>query len=238
MGSGIGKRAREVVKPALDRLDALEANVRGLAMNQKQILESVNGVVARIQQDLSVMDDIVNAVSEIVGRDKILEVIKKMVEDRATARAEQEKARLAEALAAGELAKSDQPIGLGSIVIGRETTATGEVYGPGWQQFLVAKVKDEALRGVMLGRKVGDVVELPSTNKFEVQEVYEFVAPTEGEKVPQDAAPPAEQSEAGGELAEGAQVPATVPEVDEEADKALEAYMAQAQGGPDQGAAS
>ena len=84
------------------------------------------------------------------------------------------------AVDAGQIAPADV-VGPNSLIIGRETTKDGQLVAPGRFQVLAKELADEP-RVLLLGRKVGDKVEVPSGNTVEVDGIYDPAAPAKAKK--------------------------------------------------------
>lgn len=223
MGSGINKRARDVIKPALERIEELERRSEALLSNQQNMMEAVNRALSVTQDRIEVMERLCNAFGEILGQEKVQEVVTKHIEEQAFARAEVEKKAIADGVDSGAL-KPREDITANSVITGREILKNGDIRKPGWQQLLVNQAREE-IRALLVGKKVGDKIDVPA-GQFEILEIYDIVE----QAVAPASAPSPEETQAVADAAAAA-VPGSeavaLPEISEEdADTALEEYMA------------
>jgi hypothetical protein len=247
MGSGIGKRAAEAAKTALQRIEMLETLVQVYGEDRMKLLDSLNGVNAIIENRLITLEKCINAVVEVVDKvvtaakkqnkvvaggantpegleiveafralEDVTTTLKRQLRDEMTRTMESDKAGLAAAVAAGQLAPDDV-ISETSLIVGREYDVNGDIRHPGWVQLLHGQAKG-TLKAELIGKKAGDVLPM-GKGKFEVLEVYKVIAqPT---SAPATATPAA--------TSEPEPAPAVNAELSqEEADKALAEYMATA----------
>lgn len=218
MGSGINKRAREVITPALGRIEILEGQVVTLLSNQQNLMEGISRSLALVQDHMEVFDHLCNAFSEILGTEKVQEIVKKQIHEKTTKRADAEKAVIAEGVESGSL-KAQDIVNLNSVIVGREILKNGDVRHPGWQQLLVSQAREE-IRNNLIGKVVGDKLDVPA-GQFEILEIYEIIV--------RETPVAVGKSEDGADLATSglAEASPDVVEISEDAaDKALAEYMA------------
>jgi uncharacterized protein YoxC len=234
MGSGIQKRARDVVKPALERIEALEKNFTSLLGNQQNLLEGTNQALGMVEQRINTLErlmsgvvDNLDALSRAVGAmsdakfPSVEQTVTRHIHEQATSRADMEKAALATAVETGRLIVGDS-IGEQSVIVGREILKDGTVRHPGWEQLLFGQLQPD-LMSSFLGKRVGDRIASPA-GEFEVLEIYEIIL-----AAPSENAPVAADDVAAEEVAAPESV--GVLDADEgEADKALDEYLADSAG--------
>jgi hypothetical protein len=226
MGSGIGKRADGKATTALERIERLEKGFQTLLTNQQGLLEGSNQAFSMTEDRIGALDMLAEAITDILGREKVQEAIKLRMETEATERMNKDKAAIENSVSKGNLTPGDG-IGEKSVVTGRYIKKSdGKILHPGWQFFTVSQVVPE-LRSGLMGKKVGETVEAP-IGIFEIQGVYEVtrVAGTQTDKDPSPEAlsPPAALEEAFMQLPAATDAPEGT---EQDADAALEEYMGQ-----------
>jgi hypothetical protein len=170
MGSGIGKNAKVLNKKftnSLERIETLEAGY-------KSLVEALQGTLTQQAHEISTLKETIAAIKVVVGEKGIDDAIKAARIERAEARSAAEKAALETQLSSGALVKADV-ISEQSVVVGKEVTADGEVIPPGRVQLIFGQFLPE-FQEKLKGQSVGTTVDTPVGGKFEVTEIYDFVA--------------------------------------------------------------
>jgi hypothetical protein len=157
---------RKQVRSALERIDALEQELPRLGMAVDQALQ-VNG------RRLGELASVLEAVVELLGASTVDAKIKEVADSKTMANMERAKQALEDALAKGELVKSET-VTEKSLVVGREIDKNGSPIFPGRVQLTYGGIRPE-FQEKLKGQAAGFSVETPRGNKFEVLEVYEVV---------------------------------------------------------------
>ncbi|HVT63203.1 MAG TPA: hypothetical protein VHD33_06950, partial [Legionellaceae bacterium] len=116
-----------------------------------------------------------DALITILGTEAVFNQIKKAKIEKAEANSAAMKDALEKQLAEGGV-KVSEVVGELSIIVGSEVDKDGNQIPPARAQVLFAQLTPE-LAALMLGKKVGDVVETPVGSKFTISELYDMVLP-------------------------------------------------------------
>lgn len=162
---------------ALERLERVE-------QSQGQVL----GGLSQMQAQTSALVEVLDAVVELVGTEKVQVELAKQRREKAAKKAEAEKKQLDEMLLQGLLIPADE-VTQTSIVVGQEKTKSGEVIHPGYVRLPWQGINPQ-FRDKFLKLKVGDKVDFPDGGSFEIQELYTLNPnPPKPEEKPAEAAP-------------------------------------------------
>jgi hypothetical protein len=161
---------RKKASDAMTRLDGLESEVDDLKQSFPRFAMGVQSVTSKINNEISDLREIVDAIIQLVGPSKVQRV---MIENRLTklqADADASSNAIAKKVEDGQLAKGDK-VTESSLIVGRESNADGTVIEPGYASFVFGQVH-QAFKEKLLNQSVGSVVELNDGHKFEVLEIY------------------------------------------------------------------
>jgi hypothetical protein len=157
---------RKQVKSALERIDVLEETL-------PQVVAGVNQALNQQGQRMEQLASILEAVVELLGTSTVDAKIKEISDKKTLQNLERAKKALEDALAKGEVVKTDK-ISEKSLVVGREVDKDGNPVFPGRVQLAYHSIKTE-FQEKLKGNGVGFVVETANGSKFEVLEVYDVV---------------------------------------------------------------
>lgn len=161
------KATRKAFRPVLARLDQNEEDIRNLVSNTRQSLGVMDMKVKTLQE-------VMNAVVEIVGLDKVQAAIDKQHVDELQKESDIEKKGLELAKEKGLLV-AGEAVNARSVIVGHDVDPSGNIMAPGRGQLLFAQVKPE-LRESMAGKKVGEAIDTPIGGKFVIDEIWDVVA--------------------------------------------------------------
>lgn len=121
---------------------------------------------------------LLNALTDIVGRESVMAKIKELKDQQATQEMEMRKAQLEALVKEGRLVKAET-IKDGSVLVAQEKTPDGKLVHPGRFQMMFAEIAP-VFQEKLLGKpSVGTVIDLPDNQgTFEVLEAYDFVPPS------------------------------------------------------------
>ncbi len=168
-------------KDALDRLDDLEKTL-------PQIVSGFQQAANQLQQGLNSLTEIMDAVIEHIGGDKITKTMSENRVKKAEAMAENDRKALDQALLDGNVAVAEA-VSEKSIIVGRELLADGSVKVPGYVQAPYIRIAPE-FQEKLKGQKAGVSIELPTGGKFEVTAVYDVVQKADVPPAPAQTAAP------------------------------------------------
>ena len=172
MGSGIQKR----IKKAMEAKDSMDSQLKNIDENLKQLFANDNKMAAWVDEKYSKHEEILSALIEIIGTQKVFEEIKKARIEKAEANSASQKEALDKGLAEGTVKAVDEVTDT-SIIVGSEVDKDGNVIPPARSQILFASLPPE-LADLLRAKKVGDVVETMVNSKFTIKEIYEMVLPS------------------------------------------------------------
>ena len=165
--------ALEKLDSVVKAVDAVTAEVADIRKALQGIIPAINQTFTQTNQQLSEAVEVLDAVVKTLGPSVIEAAMVEERQARATAQAEELKARLAEAVSNGTLISVDK-VTEGSTIVGKETNVDGSTRHPGRAQVAYQKIKPE-FQAKMLGQSAGYTVELEGEGKFEILEIYEQV---------------------------------------------------------------
>lgn len=171
---------RKTQKDALGRIQSLEESI-------PQIIQGVNGAFGQMNQQLGGIQETLEAIVGLMGKDAVESAIEDLRVKRAAEQAEAQKAAVAEAVKAGSLVPA-KVIGEQTLVIGTECDKDGKVVGNGRVQLPLQSIKPE-FKEKLLGKEIGVTFDLPAGGKFTATEIYDAV-----EKAPEAPAEPAAEA--------------------------------------------
>lgn len=157
---------RKKTKDALSRIQALEESI-------PQIIQGVNGAFGRMGAQVNHLQEVLDAIGEVVGEDAVQNALSDMRLRRAVKEAEEQKAAVDASLKNGDL-KVVEVIGEKSLVVGVENDKDGKAIGAGRVQFYFTTARPE-FQEKLLGKGVGTTLDLPTGGKFVAQEIYDSV---------------------------------------------------------------
>lgn len=168
---------------ALDRLKSLEGF-------REEILRAMRQTLGAVETRLGNLEEVNEAVVNVVGRAAIEEEVKRAHIERAEAKAAVETKALDAAYASGKI-KDAEVVGDMSVIVGSEVDKDGNKLYPSTVQLLFAVLAKE-YQAQLRGAKAGDVIETPFGSKFTVSKVYD-IDPTKASSAQQaqEAVPPA-----------------------------------------------
>lgn len=175
MGSGIQRKIRETNDAAsavTNQLNEIKTQLSGLANETNAKFQKLAGWIDNTFQK---KDEILDALITILGTEAVFNQIKKAKIEKAEANSAAMKDALEKQLAEGGV-KVSEVVGELSIIVGSEVDKDGNQIPPARAQVLFAQLTPE-LAALMLGKKVGDVVETPVGSKFTISELYDMVLP-------------------------------------------------------------
>jgi hypothetical protein len=143
---------------ALDRLTKAEFSVGQLV-----------GAVSQLQMQSSTLLEVLDALVELEGVDRVQEAVLKARKEKAEKKAEGDRAALDQLLLNGLLVQADK-IEDGSVIVAKETGPDGTVKHPGQIIAPFRNIADQ-FKEKILGQAVGFKLDLPD-GVFEVLEVY------------------------------------------------------------------
>lgn len=149
-------------KGALERIEDLEKIIPNIA-------SSVNQGFTEMDQQLSGLTELVQAILTKVGPEEVQAIVRESRLAQRRAEVAQATEQIAKAVADGKLLVVDT-IQDGDLVVGVETDVDGNVLGVGRVQLPTDKIRPELLEK-LLGQPVGTRLDTPG-GVFEVQEIY------------------------------------------------------------------
>jgi hypothetical protein len=158
---------------ALQRVEEIERVI-------PNIIGAVNEGLGKLQQQVSALAEIAEAVTEELGTEAINArvVANRKVKDASKTAAEQE--AIAKAVAAGELVPAEA-IAESSLMVFTEFDKDGKELEVGSRvQFSFMQLKPE-FRAEVLGKKVGEKILVPEGHSFEVKSIFTIVPKTEAQ---------------------------------------------------------
>jgi hypothetical protein len=168
--SKFGRAGKGPVQPpkpgSIERLKALEDF-------RSEILRAVRKTFNEVEMRLRGLEEIKEALVNLVGRDQVEEEVKRVYIERAEARAAMEQKALEAALASGRAVEADT-VGDLSVVVVSEVDKDGQQLFPTRSQLLFATLKPE-FQEQLRGKKVGDVHVTPQESKVTIQAIYNVV---------------------------------------------------------------
>lgn len=171
---------------ALERLDQVEKTIANLT-------SAINNSLMTLNNQTNAQGEVLEAVVAVLGNESIDEKIKELRVQKATEAMEAEKSALEALKASGEIVAT-QKVTDKSVIVGKEFNQDGSVRVPGRVQVAFQRI-DAKFQPDLLGKEVGNTIDLPEGRKFEIVEIYE-VAPKKEEPVAEAA--PAEPSKTEG----------------------------------------
>jgi hypothetical protein len=154
---------RQKVRTALERLDGLEGDFQTMT-------SQLNNVVSVLQNQLSGLTEIVDAVIRHVGVDTVTTLVVQERENKAKLRTEQASEQVTKLVAEGVLVAAET-IGNDSFIVGLETDKNGTpVNVTGRVQLQFSQITEE-YQNKLRDAKVGFKLET-DTGTFEVKEIY------------------------------------------------------------------
>lgn len=171
------KLSKRTATDALTRIGELEqGNVRLVAGIQQAFQE----LTQQFTQPISQLTELVEALSSIVGKEKVNEAVDGIRKARVEESAESAKKAL-DSLVDQGVAVPTTAIGENSIVVGREYDKDGALLHPGRVQLQWSYIKPE-FQEKLKGQGPGAKIEAGNGNTFEVVEAYDIVAPKAAEQ--------------------------------------------------------
>lgn len=167
MSNQAAKAIAKAQKPALQRLDKHEDDIKALMQGMQQGF-------GLFDQKIRTLEEIIDVVVGLVGADKVAEAI-------SARRAEQDQQESDNEKKGLEMAKAKDMIVVGvevnekSIIVGHEVDSDGQTTPPGRSQLLFNQVKAD-LKAGLLGKKVGEGIDTPVGGKFVIDELWDIVA--------------------------------------------------------------
>lgn len=158
---------------AKDTAARLEQAEQRLAILERTIAHLMKGTDSRLNNTaaaISALTDIVNAVTDHVGRGAIEGIVEERQRERDQKQADTERAALEQAIADGYVTATDT-IGDTSLIVGQELLPNGKYLGVGYQQVAFSNL-DEKYKEMLRGKTIGEVVVTPMGGKFTVKEIY------------------------------------------------------------------
>ena len=196
---------RKQTKDALARITDLEEQL-------PQIVQGVNSGLGQANNQISQLQELVEALTEVIGGLAGADAVPKAVVDlrakHLAERIESEKAMLEAGVKNGDWVTVDA-VTTKSLIVGTEADKDGAVLNGGRIQILAANLKPE-FKEKLLGQKVGGGMDLPTGGKFTVTEIYDSVVkPPPAPAAAAPVAPPAPDTTVA---PAGPEVEAAVPE--------------------------
>lgn len=151
----------------LERVEMTEGQLRSLAQNVSTLMGNVSSQVDNLAK-------LVNAIAGILGPDVVTARVRQDEIDTLEAQADAVAKNIEESLKKGELVSMDAVDSPEVFVVTRQFNKAGDVMHPSRIQLPFDGYVTEA-QGLILGKKVGDTVELPDGGKLEILAVYRFV---------------------------------------------------------------
>ncbi|NBT57360.1 hypothetical protein EBT16_01105 [bacterium] len=158
---------RQKTRTALDKIDVIEDTINELVTGMNNVIQQLNGRLADVSEKL-------DALATLVGPEKFQEVLKANALAKTKAQADAAKKALEQHVASGDLVAATT-VGTESLVVGREFDKDGNLLEPGRIQLTFSGIKKE-FQDQLLGQTAGFTVTTPVGGKFEVLEIYDFVA--------------------------------------------------------------
>lgn len=157
---------KKQVKNILERTEALENDLAGIAQAVQAALEEANNRTARLAK-------VIEAVVELLGAPTVDATMKEIEANKLQAASDAAKAELEKGVSEGRLTRA---VGAGelSLIVGREFDAEGNTNGPGRVQVTFSSIKPE-YQEVLRGQGSGFSFPTEAGGKFEVLEVYDVV---------------------------------------------------------------
>ena len=176
---------------AAQRLEGLEATAKALDMAAFQLTQQLSSV-ENSQRELS---DQLKALIQLLGEGAAISETS-VGQRRVDTKIALMKAALQDKIDSGVLSASDE-VSETSFLVGKEVeTATGNVQNARIQVALFA-IKNEEMRASLLGKHVGDVVQISDSVSLEIQEIYAIAVEQPAPEAPAaDASAPASDSPA------------------------------------------
>ena len=169
------------------RVDAYEGVLGRFGKSIDQLVSGINNALGDLNQRLVSQSEVLDALVEAIGKDKVEELIKAGRVRRMHEVMESEKKALEDLRASGELVEVPL-VTEKSVIVGREYEPDGQVRAPGRVQVAYARV-DAQFQSSLINQPPGTSFVLPNGGKFEVLEIYEVV-----EKQPASTAATADTS--------------------------------------------
>ena len=160
---------------ALDRLKSLEDF-------KSEILRAIRQTFAAVEQRLQNLEEINEALVNVVGRTPVEEEVKRAHIERVEKKAATEAAALEAAYKAGKIVDAEE-VGDMSVIVGSEVDKDGNKLYPSVVQLLFMTLVKE-YQDQIRGKKAGDVIETPFGSKFTVSKVFN-VNPNQAQAVQQ-----------------------------------------------------
>lgn len=185
-------------KGALERIAAQEQRVIALEQGVASLTTGISRKLSQLEQESSNMAEILNACVGALGQDVVGKAVVEARIEKLKAQAEENKARVAAAVAEGKLVVAEEvsPV---SIIVGREFAKDSTEPNPPGVIYINFNAVEPSLQPQLLSKKVGESIGTPPGGKFEVLEVY-------------DPAPVSATLEATTPAEAPATVPASTPE--------------------------
>lgn len=177
--------ASKAAKSALERIGELEGQFYNLSFGTAQGFEGV-------QQDMSAHSEFIEAVVDLVGKEKVEERMKSNRVKRATEKMEQMRSKLDQAVA-DEIMLPIVAVTPTCLVVGTQKDGKGEVIPPGRAQVAFSEFAPDVAK-LFEGKEVGTVVELPNGTSFKITALYDpNPNPPKKEEAPSTESAPAAQ---------------------------------------------
>jgi len=170
MGTGIGKGGRKNIQEALARGGNALDRMQRLEQDLAQIVKAVNSVNENFVEKINLLEEVLNSVGEIIGAEKIKEVLADRALRRAVNKANADKEAVAKALAEGKIVV-DAVVTEKSFIVGREVDSEGKELPPGRIQLQIGDV-EKTFQDQLMSKPVGTTIDTPIGGKFELQEIY------------------------------------------------------------------
>lgn len=149
---------------------ALAGQTEELKAQFAQLAEGADRILGQHERRLSAVEETILAVVQTVGLEAIQEAIAEQRKVNGEKRVADEKAMLDEAVADGYVVPVET-VDETSFVVGVELDKDGNLLAYGAQQCAFLQLP-EPFKALLLGKKLGDVVETLTAGKFELTGVY------------------------------------------------------------------
>jgi hypothetical protein len=191
MSETVANHAAKSARNALQRVEETLKRVDTLEQIIPKLVDATNNAVGQLQSQLSQAVETLDAIIGILGPDAVSTAVLEARQTRAVNNSEQQKAKLAEEVAAGRVKVVDV-VTEKSLLVFKETGKDGAEVVPSRVQFAATQLKPE-FREQLLGKGAGaSITDAENGHTFEITEILE---PVEGSPEPAHAPVSAETVE-------------------------------------------
>lgn len=163
MGSGIGKQVGTIKERVEEHDIAIP-----------KVVEAIQQVYMSLSSRIDNSDKTIMALVEVVGKELVAAKLEENLKKEITGNVAKAEKELQDAVTAGHVRLSTEPVTGKSLVVGVEYQPNGEVAFPGRAQLLFENFTDD-VQALILGKSIGTTVDLVNGGKFEIKEVYESI---------------------------------------------------------------